>query len=56
MIDAIGKIDLSDKRDQVLQKLGKLSTEPNDDEEIHRWAARIKQQIELAGPPHLNAP
>jgi hypothetical protein len=56
MIDAIGKIDIYDKRDQVLEKLGKLSTEPDDDAEIRRWAARIKQQIELAGPPHPNAP
>jgi hypothetical protein len=52
MIYAIGNIDIYDKRDQVLEKLGKVSTEPNEDEEVPRWAARIKQQIELAGPPH----
>lgn len=56
MMDAIGKIDIYDKRDQVLEKLGKLSTEPNPDEDIQPWARRIKQQIELAGPPHRNAP
>jgi hypothetical protein len=56
MIDAIGKIDIYDKRDQVLAKLGRVSAEPNEDEEVPRWAARIKQQIELAGPPHSYTP
>lgn len=55
-INAMGKIDIYDKRDQVLAKLGRLSTEPNENPVIQPYiqqlAARIKQQIELAGPPH----
>lgn len=52
MIDAIGEIDIYDQRDRVIEKLEKLSTEPNEDEDVPRFARRVKEQIELAGKPH----
>jgi len=50
MIDAVGKIGTSDPR--VIEKINKLITEPNQDEEIPVFARRAKAQLERS----LNRP
>lgn len=49
MIDAIGKIDISDER--VPEKLDRLISEPNTDEDVPRFARRVKNQFLLAQNP-----
>jgi hypothetical protein len=46
MIYAIGEIDTSDER--VPEKLDKLISEPNQDEDVPRFARRVRNQFQLA--------
>ena len=45
MIDAIGKIETSDER--VPEKLDRLISEPNPDEDVPRFASHVKSQFHL---------
>jgi hypothetical protein len=45
MIDAIGKIETSDER--VPEKLDRLISEPNPDEDVPRFASRVKSEFHL---------
>jgi hypothetical protein len=45
MIDAIGKIETSDER--VPEKLDRLISEPNPDEDVPRFASYVKSQFRL---------
>jgi hypothetical protein len=45
MIDAIGKIETSDER--VPEKLDRLISEPNPDEDVPRFASYVKSQFHL---------
>jgi len=44
MINAIGEIKPSDER--VMEKINKLATEPNQDQDVPRFALRVKYQLE----------
>lgn len=46
MIDAIGKVNTTDER--VIEKIKKLVTEPNEDEDVPKFALRVKAQLEQA--------